>query len=102
MNRAASLQRKEGRRNDEARPVKIPRDSIKYAEGPVLIEIGGTKVICTASGEEKVPPFLKDKGRGTLSSTDAGRSEEHTSELPSQSKLVCRLLLEKKKNITPL
>jgi len=64
MNRGASLQRQDGRRHDEVRPVKITRDFIKYAEGSVLIEMGGTKVICTASVEEKVPPFLKDKGRG--------------------------------------
>ncbi|TLY25896.1 MAG: ribonuclease PH, partial [Nitrospirae bacterium] len=56
--------RQDGRREDQIRPVKISRDFIKYAEGSVLIEMGGTKVICTASVEEKVPPFLKDKGRG--------------------------------------
>ncbi|MBI4401327.1 MAG: ribonuclease PH [Nitrospirae bacterium] len=56
--------RQDGRRKDQVRPVKIARDFIKYAEGSVLIEMGGTKVICTASVEEKVPPFLKDKGRG--------------------------------------
>ncbi|TAJ27667.1 MAG: ribonuclease PH [Nitrospirae bacterium] len=56
--------RLDGRRRDQVRPVKITRDFIKYAEGAVLIEMGGTKVICTASVEEKVPPFLKDKGRG--------------------------------------
>lgn len=64
MNLGARLRRGDGRRNDEVRPVKITRDFIKYAEGSVLIEMGGTKVICTASVEEKVPPFLKDKGRG--------------------------------------
>ncbi|MGH7252746.1 MAG: ribonuclease PH, partial [Nitrospiraceae bacterium] len=64
MNRGASLQRQDGRRHDQVRPVRITRDFIKYAEGSVLIEMGGTKVICTASVEEKVPPFLKDKGRG--------------------------------------
>ncbi|WP_447980709.1 ribonuclease PH [Candidatus Nitrospira bockiana] len=58
------MRRGDGRRNDEVRPVKITRDFIKYAEGSVLIEMGGTKVICTASVEEKVPPFLKDKGKG--------------------------------------
>jgi ribonuclease PH len=60
----SSLLRHDGRRPDQIRPVKISRDFIKYAEGSVLIEMGGTKVICTASVEEKVPPFLKDKGRG--------------------------------------
>lgn len=64
MNRGASLLRQDGRRRDQLRPVKITRDFIKYAEGSVLIEMGATKVICTASVEEKVPPFLKDKGRG--------------------------------------
>ena len=58
------LLRPDGRARDELRPVKITRDFIKWAEGSVLIEMGATKVICTASVEEKVPPFLKDKGRG--------------------------------------
>jgi ribonuclease PH len=64
MQPGTSLIRQDGRRTDQIRPVKISRDFIKYAEGSVLIEMGGTKVICTASVEEKVPPFLKDKGRG--------------------------------------
>ncbi|MGH7232547.1 MAG: ribonuclease PH [Nitrospiraceae bacterium] len=59
-----ALVRGDGRRRNQVRPVKITRNFIKYAEGSVLIEMGGTKVICTASVEEKVPPFLKDKGRG--------------------------------------
>jgi ribonuclease PH len=64
MNAATKLIRGDGRRRDQTRPVKITRDFIKHAEGSVLIEMGGTKVICTASVEEKVPPFLRDKGRG--------------------------------------
>jgi ribonuclease PH len=44
--------------------VKVTRNFIKHAEGAVLIEMGDTKVICTASVEEKVPPFLKGKGTG--------------------------------------
>ena len=64
MNHGTSLLRQDGRMEGQIRPVKISRDFIKYAEGSVLIEMGGTKVICTASVEEKVPPFLKDKGRG--------------------------------------
>jgi ribonuclease PH len=64
MDRGMNLLRQDGRRRDQVRPVKITRDFIKYAEGSVLIEMGATKVICTASVEEKVPPFLKDKGRG--------------------------------------
>jgi ribonuclease PH len=64
MNRGMNLLRQDGRRKDQLRPVKITRGFIKYAEGSVLIEMGDTKVICTASVEEKVPPFLKDRGRG--------------------------------------
>ncbi|MGL5616759.1 MAG: ribonuclease PH [Sarcina sp.] len=55
-----------GRKNDQIRPVKITRNFIKYAEGSVLIEVGYTKVICTASVEEKVPAFLKGKGEGWI------------------------------------
>ena len=56
--------RLDGRRCDELRPVKIHRSFIKYAEGSVLIEMGATKVICTATIEEKVPPFLRGQNRG--------------------------------------
>ncbi len=56
--------RPDGRSNDELRPVKITRNFIDTAEGSVLIELGRTKVICTASIEERIPPFLKDKGQG--------------------------------------
>ncbi|MDA0739668.1 MAG: ribonuclease PH [Nitrospirae bacterium] len=64
MNGAAKLQRIDGRRRDEIRPVNIIRPFIKHADGSVLMEMGDTKVICTASIEEKVPPFLRDKGKG--------------------------------------
>jgi len=53
-----------GRRADELRPVRIQRRYTKHAEGSVLIEFGDTRVLCTASVEERVPPFLKDSGRG--------------------------------------
>ncbi|MCX7921669.1 MAG: ribonuclease PH [Clostridia bacterium] len=48
----------------QLRPVKITRNFTKYAEGSVLIEVGETKVICTATVEERVPPFKKDTGEG--------------------------------------
>ena len=63
MSRAAGLLRADGRLKDQLRPVKVTRNFIKHAEGSVLIEMGDTKVICTASIEEKVPPFLKGKGK---------------------------------------
>ncbi|WP_457678082.1 ribonuclease PH [Thermovibrio sp.] len=58
--------RSDGRRPDQLREVKITLDYIKYAEGSCLIEFGDTKVICTASVEEKVPPFLKGSGQGWI------------------------------------
>ena len=59
-------QRPSGRAVDQLRPVSITRSYTRHAEGSVLIEFGDTKVICTASIEEKVPGFLKGKGQGWL------------------------------------
>ncbi|MGF9711362.1 ribonuclease PH [Paenibacillus sp. JMULE4] len=56
--------RSDGRRADEIRPVKITANYNKHAEGSVLIEVGDTKVICTATIEERVPPFMKGQGKG--------------------------------------
>ncbi len=56
--------RPDGRKNNEMREVKITRGFIGTAEGSALIELGNTRVICTASIDEKVPPFLKDQNRG--------------------------------------
>lgn len=58
------MAREDGRANDQIRPVEITRGFIKYAEGSCLIDVGDTRVICTASVEEKVPPFLKGSGAG--------------------------------------
>ncbi len=60
-------QRPDDRAPDQLRPVTITRNFIKYAEGSCLIEVGETKVICTASVETKVPPFLRGKGQGWVS-----------------------------------
>ncbi|MBC5823973.1 MAG: ribonuclease PH [Candidatus Eremiobacteraeota bacterium] len=56
--------RSDGRRSDELRPVRIETAYLKYAEGSALIEVGATKVLCAASIEDKVPPFLKGQGLG--------------------------------------
>ncbi len=56
----------DGRKNDQVRPVKITRNYTKYAEGSVFIEVGETKVLCNASVEDKVPPFLKGTGEGWI------------------------------------
>ena len=53
-----------GRSNQQLREVTITRNFIKHPEGSVLIEFGGTRVICTASIEESVPPFFRGKGTG--------------------------------------
>jgi len=58
------VNRLDGRRSQALRPVKITRHYMKHAEGSVLIEMGDTKVICSASVEERVPPFLRNTGKG--------------------------------------
>lgn len=58
------MQRSYDRKADEARPVKITRNFTEHAEGSVLIEVGKTKVICTASVEERVPPFMRGQNKG--------------------------------------
>jgi ribonuclease PH len=59
----ASL-RPSGRTPDQLRPVTIERRFTRHAEGSVLVAFGDTRVLCTASVEEKVPPFLRGKGEG--------------------------------------
>ena len=58
--------RQDGRRPDEKRPVTIETDFVRTAYGSCLIATGNTRVICTASVEETVPPFLRDKGQGWI------------------------------------
>ncbi|MBT9518896.1 MAG: ribonuclease PH [Methyloversatilis discipulorum] len=58
------MTRPSGRRPDQARDLRITRNFTCHAEGSVLIEIGNTRVLCTASVEESVPPFLRGKGQG--------------------------------------
>ncbi|MCT7359075.1 ribonuclease PH [Thalassolituus pacificus] len=56
--------RPSGRTTDQLRDVRITRNFTKHAEGSVLVEFGDTKVICTASVDTNVPPFLRGKGQG--------------------------------------
>jgi ribonuclease PH len=58
--------RADGRKNGQLRPIVITPTYIKSADGSALIEVGDTKVICTAKLEEKVPPFLRNKGKGWI------------------------------------
>ena len=59
--------RPSGRKPDALRPVRLQRGFTKHAEGSVLVEFGDTRVLCTASVEERVPAFLRDSGRGWVS-----------------------------------
>jgi len=61
-----SLQRPSGRANDQLRPISLDRRYTRYAEGSVLVSFGDTRVLCTASIEERVPAFLRGKGEGWL------------------------------------
>ncbi len=56
----------DSRENDQLRAVKMTKDYLCHPQGSVLIEMGNTKVICTAMIEEKVPPFLKGSGKGWI------------------------------------
>jgi len=61
-----SFARTDGRAPRELRPVKIVAGYLPYAEGSVLIEMGNTRVVCAASLEDRVPPFLRNTGQGWL------------------------------------
>ena len=61
-----SFARTDGRAPDELRPVRITPGFLPYAEGSVLIEMGNTRVVCSASLEDRVPPFLRNQGQGWL------------------------------------
>lgn len=58
------MTRPSGRTPEELRPIEIVRHYTKHAEGSVLIKFGDTQVLCTASNENRVPPFLRNMGRG--------------------------------------
>ena len=58
------MPRPDGRKPNQLRPIKVIKNYLKHAEGSCLISFGETKVICSASVEEGVPPFLKGKGEG--------------------------------------
>ncbi|HLN13098.1 MAG TPA: ribonuclease PH [bacterium] len=58
------MERRDGRGPDALRPLVLTRKYNKYAEGSVLVQLGDTRVVCTASLEERVPPFLRGRGQG--------------------------------------
>ncbi|MDP3789327.1 MAG: ribonuclease PH [Candidatus Omnitrophota bacterium] len=77
--------RTNGRKNDELRKVKITRDYLKFAEGSCLIEIGNTKVVCSASVENGVPPFLRGKGQGWVTAEYGMLPRSCKSRIPRES-----------------
>lgn len=103
--------RKDGRRPDEMRPVRITRPYLKHPEGSVLIEVGDTKVICTATIEEKVPQWLKGSGQGWItaeysmlprSSTTRIIREAATGKIGGRTHEIQRLIGRSLRSITDL
>ena len=66
----SGFQRTQGRAADALRPVSLTRGYTVHAEGSVLVAFGATKVLCTASVEEKVPPHKRGSGEGWLTAGD--------------------------------
>jgi len=71
--------RPSGRAPNQLRPIRLTRHYTRHAEGSVLVEFGDTRVLCNASVEEKVPPFLRDKGQGWVTA-EYGMLPRSTSE----------------------
>src|SRR5262250_4012874 len=77
--------RTEGRAHDQLRSVRMTPGFISQAEGSVLIEVGRTRVICTASVEESVPVFLKGQGKGWITSEYSMIPRATTTRTPRES-----------------
>ncbi len=77
--------RSDGRTPDELRPVSIKRNYLKFAEGSVLIKTGDTVVICTATVENKVPPFLAGAGKGWVTAEYAMLPRSSQKRIPRES-----------------
>ncbi|MFQ5671158.1 MAG: ribonuclease PH [Acidobacteriota bacterium] len=95
------MQRPDGRQGNELRPVKIVPEFLKNPAGSVLVSTGETQVICTASVEDRVPPFLRDAGQGWVTAeyamlpgaTDVRTQREVTRGRPSgRSQEIQRLI----------
>jgi ribonuclease PH len=82
--------RRDGREPDELRPVTFTRDFTEFAAGSVLVEFGRTRVLCTASVEERIPPWLRGKGRGWVTAEYSmlpGSTSERNEREASRGKL---------------
>ncbi len=83
---AGTKLRHDGRRADQLRRVTITRDFLRHPEGSVLVEFGDTKVICTASLEEKVPPWLKGQGLGWVTAEYAMLPRATSTRVPRENR----------------
>lgn len=79
--------RNDGRRPDELRDVKITRHYLRFAEGSVLIEVGDTKVICSATVEDRVPSFLQGSGKGWITAEYSMLPRSSKKRIPRESSL---------------
>lgn len=79
------VKRNDGRAADELRPVSIKKNYLRFAEGAVLIEMGHTKVLCTATVEERVPPFLQGTGRGWMTAEYSMLPRSSKKRIPRES-----------------
>jgi len=80
------MPRPDGRAPDQLRPVTLTRDFLIHPEGSVLIEFGATRVICTASIEDKVPPFLKGQGQGWVTAEYGMLPRATTTRMPRETR----------------
>ena len=77
--------RHDGRQNDELRPIVIEPNFLTHAEGSVLIKIGDTWVLCAATVEDKVPPFLAESGQGWITAEYAMLPRSASERIPRES-----------------
>ena len=80
------MARPDGRAVDQLRPITLTRDYLLHPEGSVLVEFGATKVICTASVEDKVPPFLKGQALGWVTAEYAMLPRSTNTRTPRESR----------------
>src|SRR5256884_1519620 len=94
------MTRIDNRSQTQLRPVRLTVDYLDYAEGSVLIEAGRTRVLCAASVEEKVPPFLEGKGKGWVTAeynmlpraTNTRNSRERDGRVSGRTQEIQRLI----------
>jgi len=82
----SAVDRPDGRAPNQLRPVTVTRDFLVHPEGSALVEFGATKVICTASLEDKVPPFLKGQGQGWVTAEYAMLPRSTNTRTPRESR----------------